>query len=130
MKVIDGKGAIMGRVASFAAKEALKGEEIVIVNCDEMLISGNKEFTESKFRERRKRVGFTQTGPKISRSPHLIVKRTIRGMVPNHRKGRGKEALKRVMCFVGIPKQYEKTEKLEIAKGLRVKHIKVKDIAK
>ena len=29
MKIIDGKNAVMGRLASYAAKEALKGEEVV-----------------------------------------------------------------------------------------------------
>ena len=44
MKIIDGKNAVLGRLASFVAKEALKGEEIVIVNCDEIMITGNKKL--------------------------------------------------------------------------------------
>ena len=38
LKIIDGKGTILGRLASYAAKEALKGEEIVILNCNEVII--------------------------------------------------------------------------------------------
>ena len=36
MKVIEGKDAVLGRLASFAAKESLKGEEIAVVNCEEI----------------------------------------------------------------------------------------------
>ena len=43
MKIIDGKGAILGRLASYAAKQALKGEEIVVLNCEEVIITGNKK---------------------------------------------------------------------------------------
>ena len=49
IKVIDGKGAILGRLASYAAKEALKGEEIVILNCEEVIISGNKQMIKKGF---------------------------------------------------------------------------------
>ncbi len=43
MKIIDGKDAVLGRLASYAAKEALKGEEVIIVNCKEVIITGNKK---------------------------------------------------------------------------------------
>jgi len=49
MKVIDGKNAVMGRLASYAAKEALKGEDIAIVNCGEIIITGNKKSIEADF---------------------------------------------------------------------------------
>ena len=40
--IIDGEHAIMGRIASFAAKEALKGEDVVIVNCNKVIITGGR----------------------------------------------------------------------------------------
>ena len=57
MKVIDGKNTVLGRLASFAAKEALKGEEIKIINCEQVIITGNKEFIESDLKQKRSRVG-------------------------------------------------------------------------
>ena len=45
-KIIDGKNAVLGRLASFAAKEALRGEEIVILNCEQIIITGNKRNNE------------------------------------------------------------------------------------
>ena len=49
MIIIDGKGSILGRVASYAAKQALKGEEIAILNCEDILISGNRNFIVNEF---------------------------------------------------------------------------------
>jgi large subunit ribosomal protein L13Ae len=43
-KVIDGRDHLLGRLASIVAKELLAGQKIVIVRCDEMVISGSREF--------------------------------------------------------------------------------------
>ena len=129
-RVIDGKNAILGRLASYAAKEALKGEEIIILNCNEIIITGNKKDIKENFEGKRKRVGSGQKGPKHSRNTEEIVKRAIRGMLPNHRKGRGKEALKRVMCYNGIPKEFEDRKKIVSGKEKPSKFIRVEEIYK
>jgi large subunit ribosomal protein L13 len=115
MKVIDGSGATLGRLASYAAKESLKGEEIRIVNCEEIIITGNKKDIIKTFEEKRKWVGSTQKGPKYSRSIDKVIKRVIRGMLPEHRWGRGRDAYKRIKCYIGLPAEFEnsKIEKLE-----------------
>jgi len=128
MKVIDGTNAVMGRLASYVAQQVLKGEEIAIVNCEKVIITGNKKEIRGKFEHRRTRVGSGQKGPKLSRSPERIVKRCIRGMLPNHRKGRGKEALGRVKCYVGIPKEFEDAKKIVAGKEKKAKFIKVEEI--
>ena len=130
MKIIDGKNAIFGRLASYVAKESLKGEEVVILNCDQVIITGNKKFIEEDFKAKRRRVGFSQKGPKISRTPYLIVKRTIRGMIPNYRTGRGREAFKRIKCYNGIPKEFEDKKKIISGKEKQDKFILVKDLSK
>lgn len=43
-KVIDGRDHLLGRLASIVAKELLAGQKIVIVRCDEMVVSGSCEF--------------------------------------------------------------------------------------
>ena len=43
-----------------------------------------------------------------------MVKRVIRGMIPNYREGRGREAFKRVKCYIGIPKEYQEVEKIKL----------------
>lgn len=129
VKIIDGKGAVLGRLASYAAKEALKGEEIVILNCGEIIITGNKKDIRKNFEDKRRKVGSGQKGPKHSRKPEMTVKRTIRGMLPNHRKGRGKQAFKRIKCYAGIPKKFEGEKKILSKQEKKLKSMKVKDIS-
>lgn len=130
MKIIDGKNAVMGRLASYVAKEALKGEEIAILNCESVIITGNKANIKANFEERKKRIGSGQKGPKHSKNPEKIVKRAIRGMLPNHRLGRGKEAFKRIKCYVGIPKEFEDKKKIVAGKEKTSKFITVGSIRK
>lgn len=128
-KIIDGENTVLGRLASYAAKEAMKGEEIVVVNCKQIIITGNKKNIKEHFEERRTKVGSGQKGPKYSRVDEKIVKRAIRGMLSNHRKGRGKEAYGRIRCYSGIPKEYEESKKIKIDTGIKNKFIKVKDVS-
>ena len=112
MKIVDGTGAVLGRLASYVAKQALQGEEFVILNCDKIIITGNKKMVKDEFAETRTKVGSGQQGPKISRTSEKIVKRAIRGMLPNHRKGRGKEVFKKIKCYSGVPKEFEESKKI------------------
>jgi len=130
MKIIDGKNAIMGRLASYVAKEALKGEEIVILNCEYVIITGNRKDIKENFEKKRRRVGSGQKGPKHSKRADLIVKRAIRGMLPNYRQGRGKEALKKIKCYVGVPKEFQDAKKIVAGKTKKSKFVNVKEIAK
>ena len=128
-KIIDGKNAVLGRLASYVAKQARKGEEFVIVNCEEIIITGNKSNIKEKYFQKRQKVGSGQKGPKVSRDNYQIVKRTIRGMVGNHRYGKGKEAFKKIKCYNGVPKEYEKSEKINF-ENKKDKFIKVKEVFK
>lgn len=49
--VIDGKGHLLGRLASIVAKQALTGQRVVVVRCEELNVSG------SFFRNKRKSGG-------------------------------------------------------------------------
>lgn len=130
MKIIDGKNAILGRLASYAAKEALKGEEVNVVNCEQIIITGNKQDIKKKFQEKRKKIGSQQSGPKHSRLSEKIVKRTIRGMLPNPRhSGVGRVAFKKIKCYTGIPKEFENMKKIEM-KNEKNKFVNVKEISR
>ena len=130
MKIIDGKNAILGRLASYAAKELLKGEEITILNCNEVIITGNKKSIKKEFEEKRSKVGTGQKGPKHSRVSFKIVKRAIRGMLPNYRLGRGKDAWKRVKCYNTIPKEFEEAKKIVLETQKKSKFAQVKEFVK
>lgn len=130
MKIIDGKGAVLGRLASYSAKEALKGEEIVVLNCGQVIITGKRKSIEKAFDEKRSRVGSSQKGPKISRLSDKIVKRSIRGMLPDHRKGRGRDAFKRIKCYISVPKEFEGQKKIVAGKEKHSKFIEIKNLSK
>ena len=129
-KIIDGEGAIMGRLASYAAKEALKGEEIVILNSEKVIITGNRENIKADFEASRTRIGSGQKGPKVSRSSEKILKRVIRGMLPDHRKGRGKIALAKIKCYIGIPKEFQGLKKISGGKEVKGKFITIGELKK
>lgn len=129
-KIIDGKNAVLGRLASYAAKESLKGEEIIILNCEQIIITGNKKNIEKEFQEKRSRFGSSQKGPKHPKTSEKIVKRVIRGMLPDHRKGRGRVAFRKIKCYVGIPKEFQDVKKIIAGKEKICKFSQVKEFVK
>jgi large subunit ribosomal protein L13 len=112
MKVIDANGLILGRLASVVAKELLQGEEIVIVNAEKCVISGDRQMVLERYREKRER-GSREKGPYYPRMPDRIVKRTVRGMLP-YKKARGREALSKLKVYIGVPSEFEKMEKITL----------------
>lgn len=128
--IINGEGITLGRLASFAAKSALKGEEIIILNCKNVIISGNKKNIEQEFKEKRSKMGSSLKGPKHSRDSEKIVKRAIRGMLPDYREGRGTQAFKRVKCYAETPKEFEGKETFNLKKETKIKSIKVSSLEK
>ena len=93
-------------LAARAAKDALLGEEVVVVNCSKIMISGKKENTFANEKAKRDRKGYPLKSAKFSRLPDRFVRRAIRGMLP-WKKPRGKEAFKRIMCYINVPEQFQ-----------------------
>ena len=132
MIIIDATDLILGRMATFAAKQALLGNEVRIINAEKAVISGKKENTLGIFLQRRER-GIPLKGPYIHRKPEAIVRRTVRGMLP-YKKPRGKEAYKRVLCYFGEPEEF-KGKAITIKEADRsklpdLKYITIKDISR
>jgi len=102
--VIDATGASAGRLGTYVAKRLLNGEEVHIVNAEKATISGTLESVMDRYNFKRD-VGTTRKGPFYPRVPHLMMKRTVRGMLnyqelPSHR-----AAYKRLKCHIGIPEE-------------------------
>jgi len=127
--VIDANDGIMGRIASYAAKQALLGKKISIVNCEKVLISGRKNVLISTYREKLSKGGTAQKGPFIPRTAEGMFKRAVRGMLP-WSKARGREALKRVMCYVGVPKDLENAKKINFNADFTSPCLMLKDLLK
>merc|ERR1712174_105003 len=95
--VIDGRGHLMGRLASIVAKNILNGNKVVIVRCEGINLSGNfyrNKLKVLKFLRLRCNVKPAR-GPFHFRAPSKMFWRTVRGMVP-HKTERGKEAMNRL----------------------------------
>jgi len=125
--IIDGKNATMGRLAGYAAKQALLGNKIVIVNAEEVIITGNKKDIVESYKIFLKKGGSSMKGPKVPRNAERILKRTIRGMLP-HKQGRGAEALKRIICYDKIPEKYTNSKKIITGKEKTGKSITLKEL--
>ncbi len=131
--IIDAKNMILGRLGTFVAKKALLGEDIVIINCGEAIITGNKKEIFAKYKARMDR-GTHVKGPFYFRVADKFVKRTIRGMLP-YKKEKGDKAFKRIMCYCEVPEKYKDKEAVSIEtanikKLPNLKYVNVNDICK
>ncbi len=127
--IIDGEGIVMGRLASYTAKKALEGYEISVINSEKVIISGDKVNITEKYLRLRRMGGNSLKGPRIQKNTERILKRAIRGMLPDHRVGRGREAWKRIKCYNGVPKEFEngkitKLQKKQINEKINLKELK------
>lgn len=103
--IVNGEGLILGRMCSKVAKRVLKGEQIVVVNAEKIVISGKRK---SKVREAHEflEVGAPERGPFHSRRPDRIVRKTVRGMLP-WSQPKGKNAYKRLKVYLGLPQAFK-----------------------
>ena len=102
MKIYNGENMILGRLASAVAKDALLGEEVRVINCRRIIISGRKVNTYALAKGHWDRKAYPLKSSKFSRMPDRFVRRTIRGMLP-WRDTRGREAFRRIMCYNSVP---------------------------
>ena len=132
--VINADGLILGRLCSNVAKRLRKGEQVVVVNAEKAVVSGNRAQLYEFYRHRRNRAS-SQTkakGPFYPRTADMILKRSVRGMV-EYKKPAGRAALKRLKVYLGLPKEFKsaKLETLETAKKPYLTHyVKLGDISR
>ncbi len=126
-KIINAEDQILGRMCAYAAKKALLGEETIIVNAEKAIITGTKGAILDKYQERYaiQNKGNYRAGPFHQRRPDRFVRKAIRGMLP-YKKGRGREAYKRVQVYIGVP-----TADIEAAHNVKVteKELKTKEFS-
>ena len=110
--VIDADGNVIGRLCTSVAKKILSGEEVVIVNAEKAIVTGSKKAVFAEYKAKKDR-GKVIHGPFYPRRADLILKRTVRGMLPwDHTAGR--DAYRRLMVYVGVPKEFEAAEKINL----------------
>jgi len=107
----------------------LEGSEVIIVNSEKVVITGNKKDIIEKYSSLRKKGGHSQKGPKYIKIPYSMLKRAIRGMLPDFRKGQGKLAFKRVKCYDGIPENLKDEKIVSINAPKKLKFIELKELS-
>lgn len=127
--VIDASGAVLGRVASTAAKQSLLGKSVAIVNCGNVLITGNRRTTIDNYKYRHSLGGASQRGPNFPSDIEKIFKRTVRGML-SYKQGRGNDALKRIFCYVNVPVFLQDAKKMKMKTETTAKVIELKEVSK
>lgn len=127
--VVDAEGGMLGRVASYVAKQALLGKEVAVVNCEKAVVTGKKRSVIGEFIISRRRGGSSRKGPRYPKSSDRIVKRAVRGMLP-YKQGRGEAAFLRVKCYNGVPHDLEKDKKISLKKEVAVSSISVGELSR
>ncbi len=134
--VVDGSGQILGRLASIVAKKLLEGETVVVVNAEKIVVSGDpvrlKQFYKNTVLGVKSHYSH-RLRPKRPRSPVRLFKAAVKGMLPKENK-RGREALKRLKVYIGVPEEYAEAEKVRFkdadASRLARSYIELGEIAK
>ncbi len=108
MFVINGDKAIFGRVLAFASKKLQEGEQVVVVNAEKIVFSGNSDFIVSRYRDKRniQNKSNPEHSPKYPVRPDMFLKYVLRGMLPK-KKASGKKARELFKAFLGMPKEFE-----------------------
>ena len=123
--VIDGRGHLMGRLASVVAKELLNGQKVVVVRCEALEMSNSIYANEIKFRHfvAKRTATNPKRGPFHETTPAQLFKRAVRGMLPR-KTVRGANAMHRFKCMEGIPAPYDKMKRMVVPQALRVLRVK------
>jgi large subunit ribosomal protein L13 len=130
MKIyIDATEMQLGRLGSFVVKKALLGDEIVVLNSEKAIISGNKADILGGITNLRNKGGNSLKGPKVPRSPERLLKRMIRGMLPWDRQ-RGRDAFKRIKCYQTGEFDLTNIEITKIENKLPKKYMVLKEVSR
>jgi len=132
MVVVDGRGKVLGRLASRVAKMLLEGKEVHVINAEDIIIVGNPRQVVERYKVRRslQNKHDPEKSPKWPKVPWMLVRRIIRGMLPR-KKLRGRMAFKRLRVYNGNPQGLAvDTEIEEAIKPLPPKHITVGDLCR
>ncbi|MEB3757950.1 MAG: 50S ribosomal protein L13 [Desulfurococcales archaeon] len=109
--IVNGEGHILGRLSSIIAKKLLEGNEVVVVNVEKVIVSGEKRMVVDSYK---KILGVKvhlshKWRPKRPRSPIRLFKASVKGMLPKNNK-KGREALSRLKVYIGVPDEFKNAE--------------------
>ena len=132
--VVDAQNQILGRLASFAAKRALSGDMVIVLNAEKAVISGRRKsiVEDAKWRLHTRTLGTQTHAPVHERRPDLYLRRVVRGMLP-WKKAKGRAAYHKVHVFIGTPEEFSGKTMMKIpgadASKLNSPYITLADLA-
>ena len=117
--VIDAEGKALGRVAALAATYLRGknkptytphidcGDNIIIINAEKVLLTGNKENTKMYYNHSMYAGGLRERTAKVMRVryPVEMVERAVKGMLPHNRLGR--QMAKKLFVYAGATHKHE-----------------------
>ena len=102
----------MGRLASTVAELLLKAarddrdDKVIIINSEKAIVSGRPRSVLNTYQAKYK-LNHPRKGPFFPRMPDMIMKRTVRGMLPYQRKNVGRRAIRNLKVEIGCPSHLE-----------------------
>jgi large subunit ribosomal protein L13 len=131
--IVDATGLVLGRLASVAATTLLKGEDVHIVNAEKAIITGKRESIYADYSHARDR-GSRENGPFFPRRPDMIIRRTVRGMLPYKLK-RGRDAMSMLRVYIGVPRelsgmQFEQPEGAKMRQKSTINFVELGEVSK
>lgn len=119
---IDATGTVLGRLASLAAKTALNGKKVVVLNCNKIVITGNKDVILKDFRDTMAKVRGRHKGPFYPKKPENLVRTSIAGMLP--KTDRGRAILKNIEVYRDVPADYANNKAVNPEHLKKSEHVK------
>ena len=140
--VYDADGLVLGRLASTVADLLLKStragnsDQVVIVNAEKAVVSGKPSSVFATYHEKYA-LNHARKGPYFPRMPDMILKRTVRGMLPYQAKSSGRRALRNLRVEIGcpshldgdLPEGHEHGDDSKIRKGVPERFVSLGDIS-
>ena len=106
--VFDAQDKVLGRLASHVASTLLvtrrEGDpkRVIIINAEKAIVTGAKDRILADY-DRKYKLNHPRKGPFFPRMPDMILKRTVRGMLPYQKKSSGRQAVKDLRVMIGTP---------------------------
>jgi len=109
VKIINAEGRVLGRLASEIARKARDGEEVRVVNSEGVVISGDEDEIKEDYKTKHER-GSRHDGPYFPKRPDKILKRTVRGMLPDNKDFD-------VKTYLTVPHEFDEVEEVDVKSG-------------
>tara|TARA_B100000123_G_scaffold91436_1_gene66449 strand:+ start:452 stop:856 length:405 start_codon:yes stop_codon:yes gene_type:complete len=81
-------------------------KKVIIINAEDAIVTGSRDRVLANYNQKYK-LNHPRKGPFFPRMPDMILKRTVRGMLPYQKKSSGRQAVKDLRVMIGTPSNLE-----------------------